>query len=85
MEGSRRWLDGEITRDPSPALLNPPTHTHTHTHTHTGTRAGKGLRGLILGGGDGGVATRLLIHPEVSSLILCEIDEVRSRMRPSAV
>jgi spermidine synthase len=34
------------------------------------------LRVLILGGGDGGVATRLLQHPEVASITMCEIDRV---------
>lgn len=33
-------------------------------------------RVLILGGGDGGVATRVLKHEEVSSVTLCEIDKV---------
>ena len=40
------------------------------------------MRALILGGGDGGVATRLLQHPELSAIVMCEIDQVAcARMR----
>ena len=38
--------------------------------------AAPNLRVLILGGGDGGVATRLLQHEEVAAVTMCEIDQV---------
>ena len=32
---------------------------------------------LIIGGGDGGVLREVVKHPQVSSVYMCEIDEVR--------
>ena len=32
---------------------------------------------MIIGGGDGGVLREVVKHPEVVSVVMCEIDEVR--------
>lgn len=37
------------------------------------------LQVLIIGGGDGGVLREVVKHPQVASVYMCEIDEVRLR------
>lgn len=34
---------------------------------------------LVIGGGDGGVVREVLKHPSVEEVVLCDIDEVRTR------
>ena len=36
---------------------------------------------LVVGGGDGGVVREVLKHPSVEKVTLCEIDEVRTKLR----
>jgi spermidine synthase len=59
------------------AMLTDRTHVVYHEHmAHLPAACVESLRDvLIIGGGDGGVATELVKYPEIRSIVLAELDE----------